>query len=229
MIASRFRRMVLALVLCVPVAACDPCFGTVGCNTGPVLNYSGRVIDRETDRPVSGVRVAFERTKGVEMFPSTVSAVSDADGYFTLRGEANEVGWVYGNFIVEPPGLPSYDLEFRLHSQLRGGEGGDLGRLVLEPYFIFIGDIRDANDRVIPDVHVDFRRTGGVMATPTETSLVAGPAGDFVIVFKADEYGTIEGEFTLRPSDGRPARVVPVEIHTSHTIHLPYGTWLRYR
>lgn len=211
------------------LAACDPCAGLTQCKTSSQLHYYGRVEERETGRSASGVRVSYVRRGGEEMYPDSIADVSDADGWFELDANVPRDGLVFGDFVIEPPGRPPYTVRwYPLQTRRRAGDGGDLGRLVLQPYFIFIGDVQDTGKRPLADARVTYRQVGGVPATPVDTVLVTDVEGKLVIVFRADAYGVIEGEFTIEPADGRPARVIPVKIHTSHTIHVPYATLLAY-
>ena len=223
------NRIIMAAMLLGGLAlpACNPCFGVEACSTDPQLNYTGRVMDRETGVAMPGVKISYIRTGGVEMDHDTLRATSDEDGFFTLHADAAEVGWVDGQFVVEPTDKPSYLVpEVRLHAQRRGGEGGDLGTIVTQPYYIFIGELKDSAGRLMPAT-IGFRRTGGVLATPTDTT-VSTSDGYFYIVFRAESYGQIHGEFTVTPAAGGAAKVLPVTIYTSHTIHRPYATPLNY-
>ena len=225
--ARKLTMTIAALLGGLALPGCTPCFGVEACSTDPQLNYTGRVVDRETGVAMPGVKISYIRTGGVEMDHDTLRATSDADGFFTLHADAAEVGWVDGQFVVEPTDKPFYMVPLvRLHAQRRGGEGGDLGTIVTQPYFIFIGELKQAGGSLMPAT-LTFRRTGGVLATPTDTA-VSTSDGYFYIVFHAESYGQIHGEFVVTPAAGGASKVLPVTIYTSHTIHRPYATPLTY-
>lgn len=223
-------RLLAILICAVPLAACDPCAGLAACGTSPHLNYPGRVVDRDSGKPVSGVRVSFIRVDGVPISPDTATDVSDADGYFLLRAEAAGEGQVRGDYLVEPPGLPAYRVAWQpLVTVNRAGEGKDLGTLVTVPYHVFVGDVSRAAGGSLAGARLRFTRTGGVVASPADTTVTVGPDRAFVIVFRADAYGPIEGTFTLLGAGNDALETVPVTVWTSHTVHLPYSTPLIFR
>jgi hypothetical protein len=223
-------RLLAALLLSAPLAACDPCAGLSACGTSPHLNYPGRVIDRDTGKPVAGVRVSFIRIDGVAISPDTVVGISDSDGHFLLRADAAGEGQVRGDYLVEPPGLPGYRVAWQsLVTVNRAGEGRDLGTLVTVPYHVFVGAVRRADGSSLVGARLDYRQTGGVVASPADTTVTVGADGAFFIAFRAGEYGPIEGMFTLRGAGGAPLDSVAVTVWTSHTVHLPYATPLVFR
>ena len=176
-------RLLAAALVAVAVATgaqgCDPCFGTPSCHTAPQVSYGGHFIEHATGRAVSGVRVEFVRRSGVELSRDTLVAISDAQGFFQLRGEAFVAGLATGDLIVTPPEPhPPYTVEsLALQTSESRGEGLFAGRLVVDPYYPLVAEVRDRESgELVRGAEIRFARTGGIAAEPD--TFVATSDGD---------------------------------------------------
>ena len=79
-----------------------PTFGDLA--VGPSLSYSVAVVSKSNGRPVPGVRIAFTRTGGITVDPSTFSVTTDANGRAVFPLVALGVGTVNGTVTLTPPG-----------------------------------------------------------------------------------------------------------------------------
>jgi hypothetical protein len=199
---SAVRLPLVALAAASLLSACDPCAGTVGCSVAPRVSYTGRTVHYRENRIVPGVRLEFERTGGVELVDERLVAVSDAEGWFRLVGEAaDSAGEVIGRLTVTPPPpQAAYTVEgVRLRTTAIDGDGGDLGRVVVDPYVALIGEIRSLATRgILPDAHVEFRRTGGVSLSPAEFLWSTDKGGRFFLSGAPGTYGQVEGELIVQ-------------------------------
>jgi hypothetical protein len=144
---------------------CSECFGTPSCESvgAPEVSYTGQFIERQSGAPIAGVRVTFVRESGAELLFEPVGT-SDADGFFLLRAPALQGGMVRGHLHVEPPSpFAAYDLDATMWTNTTRGDGGNFGRLVVDPFMLLIGIVRDRETLApIPGSKVYlYRQSGG--------------------------------------------------------------------
>jgi hypothetical protein len=182
---SRSRRgvwLIGPVVLAGAIASCDPCAGTPSCEVPPEVSASGSFIERPSGRAVSGVQVAFIRRQGAPLRSDTMRSVSDRDGFFLLREAAYEAGGVVGDLVVtpSPPGTPYTVRGIELRATGRRGDGAVLGRLFVNPWLQFIGELHDRKtDAQVPGATVTVRSLGPGLVTPLVTTTVAAENGRF--------------------------------------------------
>lgn len=217
-----------ALGLVAAVQGCDPCSGYAQCEVAPHVTYSGQFVERTTGRKIGGAEVLFVRVDGVELERDTLRARTDADGFFLLSGHALQEGQVRGTFIVNPPDRGGYRVDFvTLRTSTRAGDGGQLGRLVVDPYTVYVALVTDrATGQPVPGATVRWRRTGGIMATPADTVLTTTGDALIVIVFRGETHGVIEGEFTVTSASLGAFAPAPVQIWTDWSDRTPYLSYL---
>lgn len=211
----KIARLSLLLALSASaLSACDPCFGVAGCRADARVSYSGRTIDRTTGQPVSGVVVEFARTGGVPLAADLVTARSDGEGWFRLAADADSAGEVVGDLTVR--GRTQYTVRgVRLRTTVTEGDGGDFGRIVVDPYVAYVGEVWERRTRsVVPGASVVFRRTGGVRVTPEVATLATDKSGRFLFAPTVTEIGTVTGEFVISAPSLPKAYRVPVTITT---------------
>ena len=203
---------VAGLIAALGVNGCTECAGTPSCSTQPVISYTGEFINHRTGRTVAGVRVEWVRTQGIEIDNDVIRATSDSRGFFRLEGGSVYVGEVLGNLRVTPP--PPY-AEYvipgvKLSTSRRRGDGGNLGRLVVDPFLILVGEVQDLTTGAhVSEGTITLRRIAGGRA---ETDVVQLPLEsgrwywiDPTILDFGN--GTITAEFEVRiPGDSRVFR-----------------------
>lgn len=201
-------------VLAVPslLTACDECFGTPSCHTWPEISYTGRFVQHRSGVPVAGVKITLRRESGVALSVDTLQARSDADGFFTLRAPGLQEGTAWGSLHVEPP--PPYAAfsipDVALHTSRTRGNGGDLGRLVVNPYVLLVGHVRDRRTlSAIPGATVIVRRLGGGRLEADSASFVTDAHGYFAWVEpRILEPGAVDASFEILANGyGRPYHV----------------------
>jgi hypothetical protein len=210
----------LAAVGFAAVAGCDPCAGTSSCRTSDRVSYTGHIVERATERSVAGTVVTFTRTSGVELLSNAMSAVSGADGFFQLAADAKSSGSVTGTLHVAPAGRPSYDeTGITLRTTTVGGDGGDLGRIVIDPYITFIAVVRNRlvkSSAGLANATVTFVRTGGIQISPATISTSTDPNGLFLLAPAAAQGGTLEGVLTISAPGLPRSFQIPVRIDTRY-------------
>jgi hypothetical protein len=214
-VASRLR-MTLALAPLL-VMACDPCAGTPICRAYPEVSYGGQFIEHRSGRVVPGVAVTFARTQGPHMLEDTLHAVADGDGFFLMRGKAYQTGTVVGSLTVTPPPpwVPYVVPSLRLETSEVRGEGTFAGRLLVNPYVMFLGEVYDRRlSARVPGAHVTVESVAGPFVTPVLADFVTDGLGRFIIVPEFTAFGNLDFQITLdAPGDPEtyhiPFRVVP--------------------
>lgn len=224
--ASGFGRatvLALAVAASVGAVACEPCNGVVGCSSPGQVSAGGQLVDRqETGRPVSGARVTVVRTGGVELFPESLSARTDGEGWWQLRFETREEGEAIVDVAVAPPApRPPYRVSgVRLRTSRERGVGEVLGRWVAEPHITYIAELRDrATDAPIPGATVTFVRRGGIEVEPTPRTQVTQSTsgiGYFTLDLRPRAYGPLVADFVVEREGQPPARIPNVVIFPQH-------------
>ncbi len=69
---------------------------------GPSLQYVGEFRRLDTDAPVVDAAVAFQRTDGIQVTPSLLTARTGPDGRFLLNPDPATDGEVVGNLTIHP-------------------------------------------------------------------------------------------------------------------------------
>jgi hypothetical protein len=179
------------------LAACNECTGTLACRVDPEISYTGQLLDRNTRRGVGGVAIAFVRDSGVRLDADTVKAITNGDGYFTLRAGAAGDGEVHGHlrvFSPTPYTVPS--ISFR--TATTRGDGGFIGRLVTKPYFRIVGFVRDRKTlAAIEGAKIVWRRTGGGRVSQDTVTFTTGTGGAFSWLPEVTDFSAIEASFEI--------------------------------
>lgn len=210
------RRALLAVALLpLLLSACDECAGTPSCHSQPEVSATGQFIERRSGAPVGNVTVKFVRTSGIDLVVDTVRAVSDGDGHFTLRAGSIYNGKVQGQLFVIPPApyqpftVPGIELET---SRVRG-DGEVIGRLVVNPYLLLVGHVRDRKTLTpIVGATVTLRRTGGGRLAADQQTFTTDFGGQFSWEPAVLEPGTVEVEFEISAPGYPRAFVVPRQL-----------------
>lgn len=221
----------------VATGACGECTGTGACGSAPEVSYSGQFIEHKSGRTVPGVRVTFVRQSGVQLAGQRIAAVSDAQGFFTLRGGASRAGVSRGRIEVTPPPpwVPYAVDDVTLATSTVRGAGGWLGRWVVNPYVLMVGVVQDRWSRErIPGATVVMRRTAGGRADSDTVTFRSDFGGQFSWEPTIAEPGDIEATFEITVN-GRPrSYVVDRTVTVSHRdgdivfIILPVGAGIAY-
>jgi hypothetical protein len=175
------------------------------------------MIVHSTGEPAAGVQLMLVRTGGAKLARDTVLAVSDADGYFRFDADAVERGTLVADVVVRPraPRAEYRVVGREFATREVRGDGGDLGRWVVDPYIAFVGEISERLTRnPLYASRVTFRRREGVHVTPDTFSVLTDVAGRFYLSPEATSFGEvvadllIESPFILRPVTIRGVRFV---------------------
>jgi hypothetical protein len=149
------------------LGACSECAGTLSCTSSPVISHSGEFINHKTGAPVSGVQVEWVRTSGIEIDDDTIRATSDARGFFMLRTGSIYTGEAWGDLRVTPPApFQEYRIpNVKVSANTRRGDGGYMGRLVVDPFLIIVGEVQNETTNArVSDGMVTLRRIAGARA-----------------------------------------------------------------
>jgi hypothetical protein len=198
----RIMWAVMSLAL-VSAVACDPCAGTPSCRAEPEVSYTGQFVERQSGKSVSGVQIAFVRRGGSLLVADTITAISDRDGFFVLRMSALQDGFVEGDLIITPPAphTPYTVRGKRLSTHRTRGDGGFLGRLVVNPYLQFIGELHDRKTlAIVPEATVTIRQFGPAVVEPATSQTTSADNGRFSWDPKVIEFGDLDVEFEVSAS-----------------------------
>ncbi|HEV8411152.1 MAG TPA: hypothetical protein VGQ30_11640, partial [Gemmatimonadaceae bacterium] len=198
------RKLKARAIACVLIAAtlalgaCDPCSGIASCNVAPTVSASGQVIDYLTGRPVAGTIVTFSPAAGSKL-SGIITATTDAAGQFQLSGVATADGAVTGDISVRAPTFPAgYTIHgFQLATSRVHGNGVDLGRLLAQPFFAFLGQVqlRFANTRVVGTVRI--QRVGGASLTNNDITVATDTLGLFYVEYAASSADDLVANVTI--------------------------------
>lgn len=177
---SRLATLVVAAGV-VSVGGCDECSGTPACTIPPEVSYTAQFIERASGHPVPGVRVTFAPAAGVGLVTEP-SGVTDGKGFVLLRAAAVAAGSVTGELLVSPPPphaafvIPAVQFT----TTTSRGDGGNLGRLVVDPYMFLVGRVTDgATQAPIVGARVVVRRISGGRTEPDSAEFMTDAGGQF--------------------------------------------------
>ena len=203
------------------LAACDPCSGTVSCTVTPQVSYSGRIIERQSGRPVAGVRFELIWQAGVSLAADTIRATSDDRGFFRLHSDAGAPGTVIADLRVIPAApFGEYTVpELTLSATNRGGDGGLFGRLVVNPYLQLLGEFRSrADSMTLVGATVVMRPRNATKLVAQDSAVLTTDVNGRVLWEPAVlAFGALDLEIDVRPAGGGPAsmfrirRTVPLQ------------------
>jgi len=187
--------------------------------------------------PVSGVRVAFVRRSGVEIIADTLRAMSDGTGNFTLRGGSIYNGATIGDLLVSPPApLPPFAIrDLTLRTTTVRGDGEVLGRLVVNPYLLLVGHVRDRRTLTpLPEAVVTVRRVAGGEISPAEQTFTTDFGGQFSWEPTVTRADSVEADFDITapgyPRTFHLRRKLPLQFRDNEMAFtiLPVGFGLAY-
>jgi hypothetical protein len=185
------------------ISACDPCSGIASCHVAPTVTASGQIIDYATGHSESGATISFVGG-GLNL-----SATSDGLGQFQLSGVVSSDAPVTGDLTVR---APSFAAGYTAHgvqltpSRTRG-DGTDLGRVLAQPYFAFLGQVtsRFINSALIGTVQIV--RVSGASLSNNDISVQTDSGGRFYIEYPASSADPLIANVTIT-GGGLPAPVV---------------------
>ncbi|HET8655703.1 MAG TPA: hypothetical protein VFL93_09340 [Longimicrobiaceae bacterium] len=211
------------LLLLLPLAACDPCFGTNAC-TGTHVDASGRLFWHLDDSPAAGTRVIFHQTGGDLVLPDSLVAVADENGVFHLRADVPKPGEAVGTLTFRPPepwkgwdwgvsGVRFTTADVRGDMRYLGLWG--VGPIRTDPHVSCVAEIfyEDTGERAV-GVAVEFHRTGGLSAEPDTIREVSNEVGRFPLFMSVPGAGDVVGDLIVHAEP--PYRPLVV-----HDVHLP--------
>jgi hypothetical protein len=231
------KRALAVMALPVALAACDECAGTPSCHNHPEVSATGQFIERRTGSPVANVRVAFVRRSGIDLISDTATASSDADGHFTLRVGSIYNGVVQGDLLVTPPApyQPYTVSGVQLETSRVRGDGEVLGRLVVNPYVLLVGHVRDRKTLTpLVGASVTMRRTGGGVLEAAERTFTTDHGGQFSWEPAVIQPAAVQVEFEIRAEGYVRPFVVPRTLQMLHRdnqmnfVIIPVGYGLAY-
>jgi hypothetical protein len=226
-LAMRTTRVSVAVVAALFAAACEPCAGVSNCRTGAHVSIGGRLVDRTSERPVANGLVSFVRTSGIGLASDSLSARTDADGFFLLSTLANGDGNVVGRLDVQPPAAAAYSVDgLVVPTTTERGDGSDLGRILSAPFAPFIGELHDRiTGRLVAGAQVTFIRQGGVRLTADSLVASSDASGRFYLETVALNAGTVFGKLVVVPPAGfaQPIYTIPIAFSTEFRDIIPRG------
>lgn len=197
------------------LGACDPCAGIPSCHGAPEVSFTGQTIEFRSGSPVAGVRLAFVRRSGAVLPGDTLRAVSASDGYFVLRTPAIGDGELAGDLTVTPPApWPPYTVrDVRLFTSRARGDGGVLGRVVVNPYMLMVGELRERKgDGLIVGGRVTLKRVSGAKIEPDTVTFVTDADGRFFFQPEIIEFGDLVADFEIEAA-GHPRTYLVRQTH----------------
>ena len=153
------------------------------------------------------------------------SVMTDGDGLYDYRAEAQEPGPVTFSVIVRPPAeFPEYTVDsITIDASTATGEGQPLGRWLVNPYLAYVGEVRTLDSKKVigPGGTVTFVRRSGIDIVPDSIETTLDAFGRFVIIPDPLGVGDVIIDLTIRHSslDG-PRMINGIRISTSH-VDLP--------
>ena len=188
------RRFVVPLLagLMVVATGCDPCAGTVSCETAATVRASGRIVHFPSGASAAGVRVSL--TTG----SATAIATTDRDGFWAVElpapGEAGEQVSASAEVLAAGASTAYQVGDLVLPVTRRRGDGMDLGRWYSRPVVRFVGELRARPGINLTGASVQADRSGGVEGDLSGVTASVGADGRFYLEGVA--YAT--GKMTLR-------------------------------
>jgi hypothetical protein len=184
-------------------SGCEPCSGVASCHVAPTVSASGQVIDYATGHSEVGATVSF--VAGA----LNLSATSDGLGQFQFSGVVSSDAVVTGDLTVR---AASFAAGYTVHgvqltpSRTRG-DGTDLGRVLAQPYFAFLGQVtsRFINTSLVGTVQIV--RVGGASLSNNNISVQTDSGGRFYIESPASSADPLIANVTIT-GGGLPAPVV---------------------
>lgn len=202
------------------LGACEPCAGTSACESELKVSYTGHVVEYASRQSVARARVTFIRTGGVPLGTDTLVATTDRDGFFRLSSVARAEGEAIGTLFIASPGHPGYSVPgVALRTTRTAGDGGTLGRLVADPFVLFVGELRNRSALggvTVASATVTFRRTGGIAADPEVIQTVTDIGGRFALAPRVTGNGVLEGTLTVAGPGLARTFQQPVRISTRY-------------
>lgn len=190
----------VAVVLATAVAACDPCAGTGSCHGEPELSYNGQFVERFSGRPMPGVHVVFIRRSGARLSADSVFATTDGDGFFELRALSYDHRAVIGDLRVEPPApYPPYTVRgLSLGTTRTRGNGGALGRLVVNPYVQLLGVMQRPDESPAAGLTIHLRVLNGAgLVDQVESTMITSDDGRFLWTPTLLGFDTLHVQLTI--------------------------------
>jgi hypothetical protein len=201
------RIAIVPLAAVIALAACDPCSGITSCHVAPTAAITAQVIDYPTGRAIAGATISFAPTAGAA--PSAaVSATTDALGRFQLSVAASGNGTVTGDLTVRAPtfagGYTVHSLQ--LSTSRTRGDGLDLGRVLAQPYFAFLGEVQRRFTRSGVVGTVEIKRVGGASLANNDITVQSDAAGRFYVEYAASSADSLIANVTITaPALSAPA------------------------
>ncbi|OYV74323.1 MAG: hypothetical protein B7Z72_00440 [Gemmatimonadetes bacterium 21-71-4] len=177
-------------------------------SVGGLLTYGGQVFFRGSGAHVQGVGVAWTRTSGIAVTPSTyTTTTTDTSGFFLLPIQPQGTGEVTGSLTFTPPNGPvtTYTVHMATYDSTSYRYLGNFGYGQQWAWAIELW--RNDSLRPARGVPVTFRRTGGIALTPDSVQAVTGADGRIRIRSGVTDTGYVDGEISVYPSTG-PARLI---------------------
>ncbi|HEY0994978.1 MAG TPA: O-antigen ligase family protein [Gemmatimonadaceae bacterium] len=171
------------------------------------LNYKGK--------PVKGATVTFLPRSGSATVV-TDGSLTNASGIFEIRLVGTQLGNVVGDLQISGGGLPRGYLLAGLTVPLeyRYTLPAPRGTLNLGSTMRYAGQVYDrALVGGVAGATVTFRRTGGIVISPSTITTTSGASGYFTLETQPASEGVVTGTLTIQPL-GKPAFTRQVQMAT---------------
>jgi hypothetical protein len=171
----------------------------------PYLLLVGQLLNRRTGGALAGAEVTLVPLSSTALDAPPPSTSTNAQGRFQISAGLRQVGVVVADLLVVAPGVTS---------------GSRVNAIHIEPVYFdvppsisavfpvgssleYFGEIVFRGTRqVVTNTVVTFRRTGGVLATPSTVTSVIGPDGRFKLSLLPESDGELVGQLTFAPTAG---------------------------
>ncbi len=186
------------IAIAIATGACDPCSGVASCHVAPTISATGQVIDYATGNAIAGATLTFTATSGPSL-AAPLTATTDSHGQFEFTGVPSGAGTVTGDVAVH---APTYAVGYTAHgvaltTSTTRGEGLDLGRVLAQPYFAFLGQVqsRFVGSGVVSTVHIV--RVSGASLTNNNISVQTDTLGQFYVEYAASSADPLIANVTI--------------------------------
>lgn len=162
------------------------------------MSATGQVIDYSSGRAIAGATISFAPVAGAAL-GGAISATTDGLGQFQLHGVAATGGTVTGDLTVRSPsfaaGYTAHGLQ--LSTSRTRGEGLDIGRVLAQPYFAFLGEVhrRFIGSPVVGTVEI--KRVGGASLANNDITLQSDAFGRFYVEYAASSADSLIANVTI--------------------------------
>jgi hypothetical protein len=166
----------------------------------PYLAFVVELRDRVTKALVLNSTGVFRRTGGVAIQPDTIAVGTDLYGRIHLESRALGAGTLKGELVIFPPAYPRpfYTMPVEFSTEYRDRISPEVTVVHVGSALLWAGEVfRRGSNAYGAGITVDFRRTGGIQATPAQFTTKTDSFGLFAIQPVPASEGELIGDVTI--------------------------------